>query len=110
MFEKVKVPVLGLIENMSVHICSQCGHQEHVFGEGGGQRMADEYAVSLLGALPLDIDIRSGVDQGKPTVAMQPQSASSLIYRDIARKAAARLSRQAKDYSNKFPKIVIENS
>ncbi len=109
MFEKVNVPVLGIVENMSVHICSECGHAEHIFGAGGGETMAAQYGVDLLGALPLELAIREGVDNGKPTVAMQPESASSLMYREIARKAAAKLSLQSRDYSSKFPKIVVEN-
>lgn len=110
MFEKVDVPVLGIIENMSTHICSECGHEEPIFGAGGGEQMAKQYDVDLLGALPLDIKIREGVDQGKPTVAIEPEAEISLLYREIARKASARLSIMAKDYSGKFPKIVIENN
>ncbi|MCG8323944.1 MAG: iron-sulfur cluster carrier protein ApbC [Thiotrichales bacterium] len=109
MFEKVNVPVLGIVENMSVHICSECGHTEHIFGAGGGESMAAQYDVDLLGALPLEVAIREGVDNGKPTVAMQPDAPSSLMYREIARKAAAKLSLQAKDYSSRFPNIVVEN-
>ncbi len=110
MFEKVNVPVLGIIENMSTHICSQCGHEEHIFGSGGGEQMAKQYGVDLLGSLPLDIRIREGVDNGKPTVAMEPDSAITMNYRDIARRTSAKLAMQSKDYSSKFPKIVIENN
>jgi ATP-binding protein involved in chromosome partitioning len=110
MFEKVNVPVLGIIENMSTHVCSHCGHEEHIFGAGGGQSMAQQYDVELLGALPLDRRIREGVDNGKPTVAMDPQSAVAQAYRDIACRLAAKLSLRAKDYSAKFPKIVIQNT
>ena len=110
MFEKVQVPVLGIIENMSTHICSRCGHEEHIFGSGGGAQMANQYEVDLLGALPLDVTIREGVDNGKPTVAMEPESTISLSYREIARRAAAKLALQAKDYTAKFPRIVIENN
>ncbi len=110
MFEKVNVSVLGIVENMSVHICSECGHAEHIFGKGGGEVMAKQYDVDLLGSLPLDMSIREGVDNGKPTVAMEPESATSLIYREVARKTAAKLSLQGRDYSSKFPKIVVENS
>jgi ATP-binding protein involved in chromosome partitioning len=110
MFEKVAVPVLGIVENMSTHICSQCGHEEHIFGAGGGERMAKQYGVELLGELPLDITIREGVDEGKPTVAMQPDSPVSKIYREIARRASAKLALRAKDYTSKFPKIVIQNN
>jgi ATP-binding protein involved in chromosome partitioning len=110
MFEKVSVPVLGIIENMSTHICSECGHEEHIFGSGGGEQMAKQYGVDLLGSLPLDINIREGVDNGKPTVAMEPDSAITANYRTIARRTAAKLAQQSKDYSSKFPKIVIENN
>jgi len=109
MFEKVEVPVLGVVENMSIHICSKCGHEEHIFGEGGGKKMAEDYNVGFLGALPLDITIREEADAGKPTVAAEPDSRISQIYRDIARRTAAKLSQKAKDYSAKFPKIVISN-
>ena len=110
MFEKVNVPVLGVIENMSTHICSACGHEEHIFGEGGGEQMATQYNVDLLGSLPLDINIRVGVDNGKPTVALQPDSEITQRYREIARKTAAKLALSARDYSSKFPKIVVENN
>lgn len=110
MFQKVEVPVLGIVENMSIHICSKCGHEEHIFGEGGGQAMADQYGVQLLGALPLDIDIREETDSGRPTVVAQPDSRVSEIYREIARRTAAKLSLQAKDYAAKFPRIVIQNN
>jgi len=110
MFEKVEVPVLGVVENMSIHICSKCGHEEHVFGEGGGQRMAAQCNVPLLGALPLDIRIREETDGGQPTVAAEPNSRIAGLYRDIARRAAARLSLQARNYSHRFPNIVIQNT
>ena len=110
MFEKVEVSVLGIIENMSLHICSRCGHEEYIFGQGGGTRMAAQYSVELLGSLPLDIHIREDVDHGRPTVAMQPDSPITQIYRDIARKVAAKLSLRAKDYSARFPKIVIQKT
>ncbi len=110
MFEKVEVPVFGIVENMSTHICSSCGHEEHIFGSGGGQQMAEQYGVDLLGSLPLDITIREGVDSGRPTVAMDTESRITEIYRDIARKTAAKLSQRAKDFSAKFPKIVVENA
>ncbi len=109
MFEKVAVPVLGIVENMSTHICSQCGHEEHIFGSGGGERMAADYGIELLGALPLDIRIREETDRGKPTVAAEPESRIALIYREIARKVAARVSLKARDFSAKFPSIVIAN-
>jgi len=110
MFQKVEVPVLGIVENMSIHICSQCGHEEHIFGSGGGQAMSDQYGVDLLGSLPLDIAIREETDSGKPTVVAQPESRITEIYREIARKTAAKLSLQAKDYAAKFPRIVIQNN
>jgi ATP-binding protein involved in chromosome partitioning len=110
MFEKVEVPVLGIVENMSIHICSNCGHEEHIFGQGGGSSMAEQYNVDLLGALPLDIRIREETDGGKPTVVAEPESRISQIYREIARKTAAKLSLQAKDYAAKFPNIVIQNN
>ena len=110
MFEKVEVPVLGVVENMSTHICSNCGHEEHIFGEGGAKRLAEESNVSVLGALPLDISIREQADGGQPTVIAAPDSRVSQIYREIARKAAAKLAIKTKDYTAKFPKIVIQNN
>ncbi len=109
MFEKVEVPVLGIVENMSIHICSQCGHAEHIFGAGGGERMAQEHGVDLLGSLPLDIHIREQADSGNPTVAAMEDSQVSQIYRAIARKAAAKLATRARDHSAAFPNIVIQN-
>ncbi len=110
MFEKVEVPVLGIVENMSIHICSECGHAEHIFGSGGGNLMSEQYNVDFLGALPLDIDIRVNADGGHPSVAQDPDSKASLIYREIARRTAAKLSLRAKDFTNKFPNIVIQNN
>jgi len=110
MFEKVEVAVLGIIENMSIHICSECGHEEHIFGQGGGQSMSDEFDVDFLGALPLDIRIREETDNGKPTVVAEPDSRIAQIYREIARRTAAKLSLQAKNHSAKFPQIVIQNN
>jgi ATP-binding protein involved in chromosome partitioning len=109
MFEKVKVPVLGIVENMSTHICSSCGHEEHIFGAGGGMRMSQDHGVSFLGSLPLTMAIREDVDNGKPTVVRDPEGAIGKQFRDIARRVAAKLSRQAKDYSQAFPSIVIQN-
>ncbi|HHJ14070.1 MAG TPA: iron-sulfur cluster carrier protein ApbC [Gammaproteobacteria bacterium] len=110
MFEKVEVPVLGIIENMSIHICSSCGHEEHIFGEGGGQRMAEQYDVDFLGALPLDKKIREEVDSGRPSVVAEPEGRIAQIYREIARRTAAKLSQKSKDYAAKFPQIVIETN
>jgi ATP-binding protein involved in chromosome partitioning len=95
---------------MSLHICSNCGHEERIFGEGGGQRMADDYEVEFLGALPLDIHIREQADSGKPTVVADPDGRVTEIYREIARRTAAQLAIKAKDFSSKFPNIVIQNS
>ncbi len=108
MFEKVKVPVLGVIENMSTHICSQCGHEENIFGSGGGERMAKQSQVDLLGALPLDISIREDADSGQPSVVKNPQGSIARHYRDIAMNIAARLSLNARDLGHAFPKIVIQ--
>ena len=110
MFEKVEVPVLGIVENMSIHICSNCGHEEHIFGEGGGARMAEQYGVDFLGALPLELRIREETDSGKPTVVADPEARPSQIYCEIARKAAAKLALQGKSYAAKFPNIVIQNN
>ena len=110
MFEKVEVPVLGIIENMSTHICSKCGNEEHIFGTGGGVKMAEQYDVDFLGALPLDIQIREDTDGGKPTVVSDPEGRIAGNYRDISRRLSAKLSEQAKEYGAKFPNIVIQNN
>ena len=110
MFGKVEVPVLGIVENMAVHVCSACGHAEHVFGAGGGERMAAQYGVPLLGSLPLDIRIREQADSGTPTVAAAPDSPLALAYRDIARRTAARLAQQARNKSIAMPGIVMSNT
>ena len=110
MFEKVGIPILGIVENMSIHICSKCGHEEHIFGSGGGERMCKDYDVELLGALPLDISIREQADSGKPTVVADPDGRIAEIYRDIARRVAVKIAEQAKDMSSKFPNIVIQNT
>jgi ATP-binding protein involved in chromosome partitioning len=110
MFEKVSIPILGIVENMAIHVCSNCGHPEHIFGAGGGERMSKEYGVELLGSLPLDIRIREQADSGKPTVVADPEGAAARIYRDIARKVAARIAKQGEDRSGLFPKIVIQNT
>ena len=110
MFEKVSVPVLGIVENMSVHVCAQCGHVEHVFGTGGGARMAAQYGVRLLGELPLDAHIREETDGGRPTVAAAPDSARARFYFQMARRTAAALSQRVRDRSTVFPKIVVEDS
>jgi ATP-binding protein involved in chromosome partitioning len=110
MFEKVSVPVLGIVENMSLHVCSNCGHVEHIFGAGGGQRMAEQYGVNLLGELPLDAKIREEADGGKPSVVAAPDSPRAKAYFDTARRTAGALARRARDRSSLFPKIVVEES
>ena len=110
MFEKVNVPILGLIENMSIHICSQCGHEEAIFGQGGGLAMASKNNVELLGSLPLDIHIRQLADSGRPTVVADPDSRAAQMYRAIARKMAAKLAMRARDYSGRFPNIVVQKT
>jgi ATP-binding protein involved in chromosome partitioning len=106
MFEKVGVPVLGVVENMAVHVCSQCGHAEHLFGEGGGARLAAEAGTEVLGSLPLKLSIRQQMDAGQPTVVAAPESPEALAYRGIARRAAARLAHGAP--ADDFPSIEIE--
>ena len=110
MFEKVNIPVLGIIENMSGHICSQCGHEEAIFGEGGGILMSQKNNVDLLGTLPLDINIRKFADSGKPSVVANPDGRVAEIYQQIARKMTAKLALKTKDYSHKFPNIVVQNT
>jgi len=110
MFEKVGVPIIGIVENMSTHICSQCGHEEHIFGAGGGATMCKDYNVELLGSLPLDIQIREQTDAGMPTVVADPDGKIAATYRQIARRTAVKLSELGRDYSNKFPNIVIQNT
>ncbi len=110
MFRKVSVPVLGIVENMSTHVCSKCGHEEAIFGSGGGERMAQDYDVELLGQLPLDASIREQTDSGRPTVVAAPDSAYAASYRLTAERMAARLAMRGKDYSRHFPKIVVEDS
>lgn len=110
MFEKVGIPILGIVENMSTHICSKCGHEEHIFGAGGGAAMCKDYNVDLLGSLPLDIKIREQADGGAPTVVTEPDSPITAIYKQIARTAAIKLSQLALDHSSKFPNIVIQNT
>jgi ATP-binding protein involved in chromosome partitioning len=110
MFEKVHVPVLGIVENMAMHTCSRCGHAEHVFGEGGGARMAADYGVQLLGSLPLDARIRAEADGGKPSVVADPASPRAAAYHSLARRAAGELARRGRDRSALFPKIVVEDT
>ena len=108
MFEKVGVPILGIVENMSVHICSNCGHAEPIFGEGGGESLGADFQVPLLGKLPLDLRIRQGLDAGQTIVVADPESPISQQYRDIALRVAGAIAAKARDTSHKFPKIVVE--
>jgi ATP-binding protein involved in chromosome partitioning len=108
MFEKVEVAVLGVVENMSIHVCSQCGHEEHVFGSGGAERMARDYDVKLLGSLPLDIHVREGADGGRPTVVSDPDGPMTERFHELARCVAGRLSMRPRNMAQGFPKIVVE--
>lgn len=110
MFEKVGIPILGIVENMSTHICSKCGHEEHIFGSGGGELMSKDYNVDLLGSLPLDINIRMQADSGNPTVVADPDGKIAESYKSIARKAAIKIANAGLDHSAKFPNIVIQNT
>jgi ATP-binding protein involved in chromosome partitioning len=107
MFEKVGVPILGIVENMAVHVCPKCGHTEHIFGADGGKKMAGEYGVDYLGALPLDIQIREQADSGRPTVVADPDGEVAGIYKAVARQVAIKIAAKAKDFSSKFPAIKI---
>ena len=107
MFEKVGVPILGIVENMAVHVCTNCGHAEHIFGEGGGKRMAADYQMDYLGALPLDMQIRLQADSGTPTVVADPDGEVAQIYKQVARTVAVKIAQQAKDFSSKFPTITV---
>jgi ATP-binding protein involved in chromosome partitioning len=109
MFEKVDIPILGVVENMSMHVCSNCGHAEPIFGEGGGEKMCAEYGVELLGKLPLAMSIRAQADSGKPTVVADPDGQVANIYKDIARRIAVKVAEKAKDMTSKFPSIVVKN-
>jgi ATP-binding protein involved in chromosome partitioning len=110
MFEKVDIKILGIVENMSTHICSQCGHEEHIFGAGGGARMCADYNVEFLGSLPLDIRIREQADSGTPTVVADPDGKIAREYKQIARRVAVKIAEMAQDHSAVFPKIVIKNT
>ena len=110
MFEKVDIKIIGIVENMSTHICSQCGHEEHIFGAGGGEKMCADYGVEFLGGLPLDISIREQADSGKPSVVADPNSAIAKVYKQIARRVAVKIAEMAQDHSAVFPKIVVQNT
>jgi len=107
MFEKVNVPILGIVENMAVHVCENCGHVEHIFGEEGGKRLAAEYGVDYLGALPLNLSIRVQADSGNPTVASHPDGQIAGLYKAMARKLAVKIAQRTKDFSSKFPTISV---
>ena len=107
MFEKVGVPILGLVENMAVHVCTQCGHVEHIFGADGGKKMAATYGMDYLGALPLNMQIRLQADSGKPTVVADPDGDVAAIYKAMARQVAVKIAAKAKDFSSKFPSIKV---
>ena len=110
MFEKVGVPILGIVENMAVHVCSNCGHVEHIFGQDGGKNMAAEYGMDYLGALPLDINIRLQADNGRPTVVADPEGEVAGIYKAVARQMAIKIAAKAKDFSAKFPTITVSKN
>ncbi len=110
MFEKVGIPIIGIVENMSIYICPNCDHQEHIFGQGGGQKMCNDYGVDFLGSLPLNLSIREQADSGRPTVVADPDGAISAIYKGIARKIAIQVAGMSKDMSSKFPSIVVQNT
>jgi len=110
MFEKVGIPILGLVENMSIHVCPKCGHESHIFGSGGAERMCQDYGTELLGQLPLDESIREHADSGKPTVVADPDGRAAEIYRRIARRCAVRIAESQKDMTSKFPNIVVQNT
>ena len=110
MFEKVGVPILGIVENMAVHVCSNCGHVEHIFGADGGKKMAAQYNMDYLGALPLDINIRLQADSGKPTVVADPDGEVAGIYKAVARRVAVGIAEKAKDFSGKFPTITVSKN
>ncbi len=110
MFEKVGVPIIGIVENMSIHVCSKCGHAEHIFGEGGAERMSKEYGVPFLGGLPLDIRIREETDSGRPTVVAEPDGPIADAYKAIARKVAIAVAAKAADFSDRFPTIKVQNT
>jgi len=110
MFEKVSVPILGIVENMSVYVCPNCGHSEHIFGADGGKRMAEQYKVAYLGVLPLNLSIREQTDSGCPTVVAEPDGEIARIYKDVARRIAVSIASKARDFSAKFPTITVSKN
>ena len=107
MFRKVGVPILGIVENMAVHVCTNCGHVEHIFGADGGKRMAGQYGVPYLGALPLTLRIREQTDSGMPSVVAEPDGEIAALYKSVARQVAVKIAQRAKDFSAKFPTITV---
>jgi ATP-binding protein involved in chromosome partitioning len=110
MFEKVGVPILGIVENMAVHVCEKCGHVEHIFGADGGRKMAEEYKMDYLGALPLNLSIRVQADSGRPTVVSDPDGEIAGLYKGVARQVAVKIAQRAKDFSAKFPTITVSKN
>jgi ATP-binding protein involved in chromosome partitioning len=110
MFEKVGVPILGIVENMAVYCCPNCGHTEHIFGADGGKKMAAEYGIDYLGALPLNLSIRVQADSGRPSVVSEPDGEIAGLYKAVARTVAVKIAQRAKDFSSKFPTISISKT
>jgi len=110
MFEKVGVPILGIVENMAVHVCEKCGHVEHIFGADGGRKMAAEYGMDYLGALPLNLSIRVDADSGRPSVVSNPDGEIAGLYKSVARQVAVKIAQRAKDFSAKFPTITVSKT
>ncbi|MBI2754182.1 MAG: iron-sulfur cluster carrier protein ApbC [Betaproteobacteria bacterium] len=110
MFEKVGIPILGVVENMALHVCPKCGHESHIFGEGGAARMCKDYGTELLGQLPLDAEIRAQTDAGRPTVVSDPDGHAAAVYKAIARRCAVKIAELQKDMTSKFPNIVVQNT
>jgi ATP-binding protein involved in chromosome partitioning len=110
MFEKVGIPILGVVENMSFHVCPQCGHESHIFGKGGAARMSQDYKTELLGQLPLDESIQQQADSGRPTVVSDPDGKIAEIYKRIARRVAVKIAESQRDMTSKFPNIVVQNT
>lgn len=110
MFEKVGIPILGIVENMSLYVCPKCGHQEAIFGTGGGEKMCADYGVDFLGSLPLNLSIREQADAGRPTVVAEPDGPIAAIYKQIARKIAIQIANKSRDMASRFPSIVVQNS